>query len=154
MEAAIAEATEARDNGDYAIGAIIVHDGQVISRATNRSKVDQDATQHAEIVAIRQASQMLGSRYLEECILYTTHEPCPMCAAAVVWAKMRGVVSGARMEDMTDYRIKNGNDEWKWRTISIPAREVLAKGEPKVMLIEEFMRDECRQLFHGAESNS
>lgn len=149
MEAAIAQALHARNEGDYAIGAVIVRDGKIISRATNRSKIEQDATQHAEIVAIRTASKLLGSRYLDNCILYTTHEPCPMCAAAVVWAKMSGVVSGARMEDMTEYRIKNGTSSWQWRTIHIPAREVLKKGEPHIEIVEAFMRDECKELFHS-----
>ena len=149
MEAAIEKATHAREKGDYAIGAVVVRDNEIISRAVNRSKIDQDATQHAEVVAIREASKKLGSRYLDNCILYTTHEPCPMCAAAAVWAKMKGIVSGAKIEDMWDYHLKNGNSEWKWRVIHIPAREVLAKGEPRLEIIEEFMRDKCVQLFHS-----
>lgn len=149
MKAAVDEAIRARENGDYAIGAVIVCDEQVIVRSTNRSKIDQDATQHAEIVAIREASRLLGSRYLENCILYTTHEPCPMCASAVVWAKMKGLVFGARMEDMAEYRVNNGNKDWKWRTINISSREVLTKGDPQVDLVEDFMRNECRMLFHS-----
>ncbi|MBI2034030.1 MAG: nucleoside deaminase [Candidatus Liptonbacteria bacterium] len=149
MKAAIEEAINARNRGDYAIGAVIVQNDKIIARAINRSKIEQDATQHAEVTAIREASRVLKSRYLENCVLYTTHEPCPMCAAAAVWAKLSGIVSGARMEDMADYHLKNGSEEYKWRTINIPAREVLAKGEPKVEIIEEFMRDECRNLFHS-----
>jgi len=150
MRVAIEEAMSARKNGDYAIGAVIVKDGQIIARARNRSKSDNDATKHAEMVAIQEASKKLKSRYLNGCILYTTHEPCPMCAAATVWAKMSRIVSGARMGDMAGYSFKNGNDDWKWRTISISAREVLEKGEPKVQLTEECMRSECRKLFYDA----
>ena len=150
MRAAIEEGVRARQNGDYAIGAVIVKGERIITRSTNRSKIDKDATQHAEMVAIKEASKVLGSRYLEDCILYTTHEPCPMCTTATVWAKMKGIVSGARMEDMADYRIRNGNEDYQWRTIHIPAREVLAKGEPKLEIVEEFMRDECRSLFHSS----
>jgi tRNA(Arg) A34 adenosine deaminase TadA len=149
MEAAIAEAKDARSRGDYAFGAVIVRDGEIVARATNRAKIDKDATQHAEVAAIRAASRMLGSRYLERCILYTTHEPCPMCAAAAIWANMEGVVSGAKIEDIWNYHLKNGNAEWKWRVINIPAREVLSKGDPKVEIVEEFMREECCRLFHA-----
>ena len=148
MGAAIKEAVIARGKGDYAIGAVIVKDGQIIARAPNRSKIDNDATKHAEMVAIQRASKKLKSRYLNGCILYTTHEPCPMCAAAAVWAKLSRIVSGARIEDMAGYSFENGNDDWKWRTIRITAREVLEKGEPKVEIIEEFMRAECRKLFY------
>lgn len=77
MEAAIEEAHNAKNEGDYSIGAVIVKDGNIIIRATNRAKIDNDSTQHAEMVAIREASKILGTRFLEECILYTTHEPCP-----------------------------------------------------------------------------
>lgn len=149
MEAAIEEALRSRASGDYAIGAVIVRSDEIIARAVNRSKIDQDATQHAEMVAIREASKKLGNRYLEGAVLYATHEPCPMCAAAAVWAKMRGIVFGAKMEDMRDYHLKNGNEEWKWRVIHISAREVLAKGDPKLEIVEGFMRDECHTLFHS-----
>jgi tRNA(Arg) A34 adenosine deaminase TadA len=149
MEAAIEEALKARARGDYAFGAVIVRDGEIVARATNRAKIDKDATQHAEVAAIREASKILDSRYLERCILYTTHEPCPMCSAAAVWANMAGVVSGAKIEDIWNYHLKYGNTEWKWRVINIPAREVLSKGDPQVEIIEEFMREECCALFHS-----
>jgi len=77
MQAAIEEAMTARARGDYAFGAVIVRDGKIIARAANRAKIDKDATQHAEVVAIRAASKSLDSRYLEGCILYTTPEEIP-----------------------------------------------------------------------------
>jgi len=148
MLAAIEEANNSRMQGDYAIGAVIAKGNEILVRVTNRSKLDQDATAHAEVRAIREASRALKTRYLEGCILYTTHEPCPMCASAAVWAKLKGIVFGARMLDMSDYHLKNGNDEWKWRVIAITCREVLEKGDPKIELIEDYMRDECLTLFH------
>ena len=149
MKAAIDEAIQAKESGDYAVGAVIVKDNKIIIRAGNRIKNDQDPTHHAEIVAIRKASQLLGTRHLEECVLYTTHAPCPMCASAAIWARMKGIVSGAKMCDMIDYRKSNGNQDWSWRTISLPASLVIEKGDPKLFLVEEFMRDECRKLFHS-----
>ena len=149
MQAEIDEAIVAQRKGDYGIGAVIVRGGKILVRAVNRSKIDEDATQHAEIVAIQNASKKLSSRYLTGCVLYSTHEPCPMCASAAIWAKMDGIVFGAKMEDMAEFRSKNGNEVWKWRTINISTSEVLSKGEPKLHVIEEFMRKECRKLFHS-----
>lgn len=155
MRVAIEEAVKARDAGDYAIGAVVVKDGEVIARSPNLTKGEQDPIQHAEIVVIRSACKKLKSRYLEGCVLYTTHEPCPVCAAACVWAKLKGVVFGATVEDMADYSIKNGNSDWKWRVIKISAAEILNKAFDKqgrkqtTELVEEFMREECRSLFHS-----
>lgn len=149
MEAAIKEAIKAKEEGDYAVGAVIVKDDEIIVRAQNRSKLDQDPTHHAEVIAIRETAKLLGTRHLEDCILYTTHEPCPMCASAAIWARMKGIVAGAKIEDMKEYKIKNGTDEWVWRTIDVPASKILEKGDPKLFLIEEFMREECKKLFHS-----
>jgi tRNA(adenine34) deaminase len=149
MLAAIAEAAKAREQGDYAIGAVIVKNGKIIAKAGNRSKLDEDPTHHAEIVAIRKASKLLGKRHLEGCVLYSTHEPCPMCAAATVFARMEGIVSGARREDMTEFGLKKGSKEWSWRTFSVPTELILENGNPKVPLVKEFMRDECKKLFHA-----
>ena len=149
MEAAIDEAIKTKEKGDYAVGAVIIKDGKILVRAGNRVKLDGDPTHHAEIVAIKEAARLLGKRHLEDCILYTTHEPCPMCTSAAIWAKMKGVVAGAKIEDMIEYKKGNGNDDWSWRTIEIPAAEVIEKGTPKLILVEEFMRDECKKLFHS-----
>jgi tRNA(Arg) A34 adenosine deaminase TadA len=86
MRFAIREAQRARDDGDYAIGAVITLNGEIISASGNRVKADRDATQHAEVAAIRLACRQLNSRHLAGCVLYTTHEPCPMCSAASVWS--------------------------------------------------------------------
>lgn len=148
MELAIQEALRSKEAGDYAIGAVIVRGDEVIIQAGNRVKLDQDPTHHAEIIAIRQAAKNLGTRHLEGCVLYTTHEPCPMCASTAIFAKMAGIVAGAKIEDMAGFRSNNGNDDWSWRTIDIPASLVLSKGVPTLFLIEEFMREECKKLFH------
>ena len=149
MKAAIEEAVKAKENGDYAIGAVIVKDGEIIARSPNRTKSEQDPTQHAEVAVIRNAVKNLGHRHLVGCVMYTTHEPCPMCATAVVWARLKCVVVGARMDDMAEYRKVNGNGDWSWRTVHIPAREIFAKGDPHVEIIEDFLRDECKNLFHS-----
>lgn len=149
MILAIEEAQRAQQKGDYAVGAVVIKNDSLLSLAGNAVKVLQDPTLHAEIVAIRQATKKLGTRHLEDCILYTTHEPCPMCSGAAIWARMKGIVFGARMEDMASYCLENGNKNWSWRTIHIPASTIIERGEPKLFLVENFMREECKKLFHS-----
>ena len=100
MRLAIAEAKKARNLGDYSIGAVVVKDNKVIAVSGNRVKLDCDPTQHAEISAIRRACAQAGSRHIPGTVLYTTAEPCPMCASAAIWARMRGIVSGSTIDDM------------------------------------------------------
>ncbi len=145
MELAIAEAIKAKEKGDYAVGAVIVKGDKIISKSGNRVKIDEDPLHHAEIVAIQKAAKKFGTRHLQDCILYTTHEPCPMCSSATIWAKMKAIVSGAKIEDMHSYKLQNGNSDWSWRTINIPASKILQEGDPKLFLVEEFMRKECKK---------
>ena len=95
MREALAEAALARDAGEVPVGAIVVHGGDAIARASNRTVRDQDATAHAETLAIRAASAVLGRWRLDDCDLYVTLEPCAMCAGAIVLARVRRVVLGA-----------------------------------------------------------
>lgn len=148
MRLAIAEAKSARNAGDYAIGAVVVRDGAVLASSGNRIKLEHDPTQHAEIAAIRLACASLRTRHLEGAVLYTTAEPCPMCASAAIWARMSGIVSGSTIDDMAEFRAKFGTSEWTWRTVDIAAMAVLNQGDPKLFLLEGFLRDECRLLFH------
>jgi guanine deaminase len=150
MRLAIAEAISAKKVGDYAIGAAVVRDGAVLSCAGNRVKLENDPTQHAEVAAIRLACASLRTRHLEGAILYTTAEPCPMCAAAAIWARMAGIVSGSTIEDMAEFRKLFGNPDWTWRTVDIAARAVIDQGDPKLFLVEGFLRSECKSLFHDS----
>ena len=95
MAAALEEASAAASHGDVPVGAIVVRDSAVLSRASNRTVRDQDPTAHAELLAIRAAAESLGSWRLGECTLYVTLEPCAMCAGAIVLARLRRVVFGA-----------------------------------------------------------
>ena len=148
MRLAIEEAQKARNAGDYAIGAVIVKDNRVIAASGNRVKLDCDPTQHAEVAAIRIACSGVRSRHIDGGVLYTTAEPCPMCTAAAIWARLAGIVSGSTISDMAEFRAKFGNPDWTWRTVDLAARTVLELGDPKLFLIESFLRDECRVLFH------
>ncbi len=95
MDLALDEAHAAVETGEVPIGCVIVHDGDMIAQAGNRTLADRDPTAHAEMVAIRQAAAALGSERLVDCDLYVTLEPCAMCAAAISFARIRRLYYGA-----------------------------------------------------------
>jgi len=96
MERALQQAHAAAERGEVPIGAVIVGpDGTVLAEAGNRTEGDRDPTAHAELLAIRAAAAMLGAPRLVECDLYVTLEPCPMCAQAISFARIRRLYYGA-----------------------------------------------------------
>ena len=127
MRVAIAEALRAKKKGNHAVGAVVIKNGKIIARAGNSSRSRKTPAQHAELTALFSASKVLKSRHLEYCVLYTTHEPCPMCMTAVVWAKAAGVVYGAKIADMAAHSRKNPSNNYTWRTIKISAKEIVKK---------------------------
>ncbi|MEK6988714.1 tRNA adenosine(34) deaminase TadA [Paenibacillus sp. FSL K6-1566] len=96
MQAAIHEARKAEELGEVPIGAVVVHNGKIIGRGYNLRETTYDATAHAEMVAIREASRHLGAWRLLDCRLYVTLEPCPMCAGAIVQSRVPHLVYGTR----------------------------------------------------------
>jgi tRNA(adenine34) deaminase len=94
MRLALAEARAAFDEGEVPVGAVILYEGRVIGAAHNQREALKDPTAHAEMVAITQAAEQLGSWRLLDCILYVTLEPCPMCAGAIVQARLPTVIYG------------------------------------------------------------
>jgi tRNA(adenine34) deaminase len=98
MGQALREAEKARDAGEIPVGAVVVCQKQIIARAHNQTQILNDVTAHAEIMAITAASSYLGNKYLNECTLYVTLEPCIMCAGALAWAQLDRVVYGASDE--------------------------------------------------------
>jgi tRNA(adenine34) deaminase len=95
MDEALAQARAAVAAGEVPIGCVIVGDGAAIARAFNRTLIDRDPTAHAEMLAIRAAAAAVGSERLSDCDLYVTLEPCPMCAAAISFARIRRLYYGA-----------------------------------------------------------
>ena len=95
MREALKEAQKAYDQAEVPIGAVVVLNGEIIGRGHNLREKEQDATLHAEIKAIRQANQHLGSWRLEDCELFVTLEPCPMCSGAMILARLKKVTFGA-----------------------------------------------------------
>ena len=95
MRLALKEAEQAANGGEIPVGAVIVKDGSVIAAAHNLRETDADASAHAELLCIREAGKRLGGWRLTGCTLYVTLEPCPMCAGAVINARLDRVVFGA-----------------------------------------------------------
>ncbi len=95
MMEALKQAYQAYEQGEIPVGALVVHEKKVIAKAYNQVEMLNDPTAHAEILAITSAANYIGSKYLDECTLYVTLEPCLMCAGASYWAQLSGIIYGA-----------------------------------------------------------
>jgi tRNA(adenine34) deaminase len=96
MEEALNRAHQAEEVGEVPVGAVVVCDGEIVAEGFNRRETWQDPTAHAELIAVRRASEALGSWRLTDCTVYVTLEPCPMCAGMLVNSRVGRVVFGAR----------------------------------------------------------
>jgi tRNA(adenine34) deaminase len=128
MKAALAEAQKAYDRQEVPVGAVIVCNGIIIARAHNLTETLKDPTAHAEMQAITAASAYLGGKYLTDCTIYITLEPCGMCAGAIGWSQAPALVFGAADE-------KKG-----YRTISASLLH------PKTVVSSGVLEKECRDL--------
>ncbi|MCQ2153815.1 MAG: nucleoside deaminase [Bacteroidales bacterium] len=95
MKSALLEAGDADAEGEIPIGAVIVCRGKIIAKGHNMTERLHDPTAHAEMIALTSATEAIGGKYLNDCTLYVTVEPCPMCAAALGWAQIGRIVYGA-----------------------------------------------------------
>lgn len=134
MKLALAEAQEAYDAGEIPIGAVITVNGRVIARAHNRTEALNDVTAHAEMQAITSAAEYLGGKYLPDCTLYVTMEPCPMCAGALGWSQIGRIVYGA-------HDPKKGFFSY-YDTARTPIH-------PKTEITAGVLEDECRELMQS-----
>ncbi|MDD3387594.1 MAG: nucleoside deaminase [Prevotella sp.] len=128
MRLALKEAEQAYQEGEIPIGALIVSHDHIIARAHNQTEVLQDVTAHAEMLAITAATNSLGGKYLPECTLYVTVEPCTMCAGALGWAQVGRIVYGASDE-------KRGYRLYAPRAL-----------HPKANITTGVLEKECREL--------
>jgi guanine deaminase len=128
-------------------GAVIVCDGKVIAYAHNKVLKTNDPTAHAEINAIRKASDLLGRFDLSDCILYTTCYPCPMCMGAIFWARIPTVYYGATMEDAA----RGGFDDTKFYTMIQNPEQALdlrpLDGEKTKELFEKWLKKKERTIY-------
>jgi tRNA(adenine34) deaminase len=127
MRKALQEAEMAFEKGEIPIGALIVIDNKIIARAHNLTELLNDVTAHAEMQAITAAANFLGGKYLINCTLYVTVEPCQMCAGALYWSQISKIVYGARDEERGFLNLKT-------------------KLHPKTELIGGILADEASQL--------
>lgn len=107
MQQALKEANKAFDEDEIPVGAVVVHNNKIIGRGHNQTEKLNDVTAHAEMLAITAAANYIGGKFLDECTLYVTLEPCVMCAGAIFWARPQMVVFGAP-DDKRGFG-KNGN---------------------------------------------
>lgn len=125
MRQALAEARIAADEGEVPVGAVIVCDNRIIAKGHNQTERLNDVTAHAEILAITAAAEVLGAKYLTNCTLYVTVEPCIMCAGAIGWSQLPKVVYGACDE-------KRGFSKFAPKAL-----------HPKAVVVKGVMEDEC-----------
>lgn len=128
MRMALQEAERAAEEDEIPIGAVIVSNGRVLARAHNLTETLCDVTAHAEMQAITAAANTLGGKYLTDCTLYVTVEPCPMCAGAIGWAQIPRIVFGCP-------DAKRGYREYAPRAL-----------HPKATVTDGVLCDECREM--------
>ncbi|MBO7415912.1 MAG: nucleoside deaminase [Bacteroidaceae bacterium] len=128
MKTALDEARAAAVQGEIPVGAIVVCNGTVIARAHNLTETLTDVTAHAEMQAITAAASYLGGKYLDQCTLYVTLEPCVMCAGAIGWSQLQRLVYGA-------------SDPRRGFTVFAPGAL-----HPKTQVTAGVMADECAQI--------
>lgn len=128
MQQAYQEACKARDHDEVPVGAVITYGDRIIARSFNEVERLRDVTAHAEILVITAAAMALGSKYLHECKLYVTLEPCVMCAGALYWSQISGLIYGAEDEKRGFMRV---------------GRQLL---HPSTTVEYGLMRDECASL--------
>ena len=135
MKQALSEAQKAFDRGEVPIGAIIVSNNRIIARAHNLTESLNDVTAHAEMQAITAAANILGGKYLKDCTLYVSLEPCLMCAGALAWSQISRIVYGASDE-------KRGY--LKFAPLALHPKTVVVSGvlaEDSLALMQSFFRD-------------
>jgi tRNA(Arg) A34 adenosine deaminase TadA len=144
LRAAITLAVSSVANGGGPFGAVVVHGDRVVGRGTNRVVNDGDPTAHAEVVAIREACARLGTHVLEGCTLYASCEPCPMCLAAIHWARIDAVVHASSAADAT---AAGFDDDWIHDELARPAGERKLRSDQR-------LREEGRAAFEAWENQA
>ena len=135
---AVEEAKVSKQDGNKGYGAVVVLGRQILARAHDTAVTDNDPSLHAEVNAIRQATQVLGDGNLSGAILFSTCEPCPMCSSLAVWANLTTIVYGVSIEETAQLG--------KAR-ILVSAKELIEKSPVMIEVIGDVLRDECRSLY-------
>jgi tRNA(Arg) A34 adenosine deaminase TadA len=145
MRVAIETARKARDNGNHPFGAVLVDEqGHILMEAENTVVTEHDCTAHAETNLMRQASRKYDCDSLAKCTVYTSTEPCPMCASAIFWANVRRVAYGLSEESL--YAMAAEDEE---EVLRLPCRELFARGQKPVEVIGPMLEEEARKVHEG-----
>lgn len=142
MEEALKEAKAAEARGECPIGAVLVRNGEIISRAGNEELALKDPTAHAEILAMRRAGPLLGKHTFPDCVIYTTLWPCPMCENAMLQAQVPRVISGAEsFKWVREVRFNKGNMRLEGPILNDPCRAIFIswaeKSRPELLRWDE-----------------
>lgn len=137
MNIAIEEAKISLREGNHGFGSVIIRDNELIAKAHDQEETDFDSTSHAEINAIRIASKSIGKN-LKGCILLSTHEPCPMCSTAIIWAGIDHIAYGYSIDES----IREGR-----KRINLTCRELFDKAEKSVIIDSNVLNDQCKILY-------
>ena len=145
MRVAIGLAQKARDKGNHPFGAILVNEqGNILLEAENTVVTEKDCTGHAETNLMRKATKKYDLDFLANCTLYTSTEPCPMCAGAIYWANVRRVVYGLSEKGM--YEIV-GEDTKEF--LHLPCHEIFEKGRKPIEVIGPILEEEAKRVHKG-----
>jgi tRNA(Arg) A34 adenosine deaminase TadA len=145
MLVAIDVARNARDNGNEPFGAVLVDEqGRILMEAENTVVTEMDCTGHAETNLMRQASREYDNDFLARCTLYTSTEPCPMCAGAIFWGNVGRVVYGLSQEGLHEMVGVDAEE-----VLYLPCREILEKGKEPVEVIGPILEEEARKVHEG-----
>ncbi len=144
LRRAIEIAANARAHGNHPFGALLADaNGKILLEAENTVVTNKDVTAHAELNLIRMASQKFSADELKDCTLYTSTEPCPMCAGAIFWGDVRRVVFALGEDGLYEITGKTPYE------LAIPCREVFARGTHPVEVIGPLLEEEARQVHLG-----
>lgn len=139
MKKALKEAEKAYYKGEVPVGAVIVKDGKIISRGHNLKEIKKDTTKHAEIIAIEKASKKIDAWRLEDCDIYVTMEPCPMCMGAIINSRIRKIYYG--IPDLKAGACGSVIDLTIYKFNHIPTYEKNVLGEESKELLQRFFRE-------------
>lgn len=145
LRASFEVARRARENGNHPFGALLVdEDGILVAEAENTVVTAHDTTAHAETNLMRLASSMYESGYLARCTVYTSTEPCPMCAGAIFWTDIKRVVFG--LSERSLFEIAGRQDE---KTINLPCRLIFELGNSDIEVVGPLLEDEACDVHQG-----
>jgi len=146
LRIAIDVARHAREHGNHPFGSILVDpDGNIVLEAENTVVTERDCTGHAETNLMRKATREYDPDFLLQCTLYTSTEPCAMCSGAIYWGNVGRVVFALSEKQLLDYTGANPENP----TLSLPCREVFARGQRKIEVVGPLIDNEARKVHEG-----